>query len=120
WTPEAIGALRPELVESIALCVLIGVIGRCAQLPLTVWLETQMGFAAQQGHSMARLSDELVGVWNVPDGHAVSARLKADPANRWHDSNGGGVPSPVLAWWLCAAFLPMGVGLIVRCEPLLM
>ena len=120
WTPEAIGTLRPELVESIALCVLIGVIGRCAQLPLTVWLETETGFAAQRGHSMARLSDELVGVWNVPDGHAVAARLKADPTNRWHDSNGGGTPSPVLAWWLCAAFLPMGVGLIVRCGPLLM
>lgn len=118
WTPEAIGALRPELMESIALCVLIGVIGRCAQLPLTVWLETKMGFAAQRGHSMARLSDELVGVWNVPDGHAVAERLKADPTNRWHDSSDGEIPSPVLAWWLCGAFLPMGVGLIARCEPL--
>ncbi|MFM9960847.1 MAG: proton-conducting transporter membrane subunit [Planctomycetaceae bacterium] len=119
WTPEAIAALRPELVESIALCVLVGVIGRCAQLPLTVWLETETGFAAQRGHSMARLSDEMVGVWNVPDGHAVDERLKADPTNRWHAVNGSEISLPVLGWWLCAAFLPMGVGLIVRCEPLL-
>ena len=118
WTPEAIGALRPELIESISLCVLIGVIGRCAQLPLTVWLETEQGFAAQTGNSMTKLSDVMVGVWNVPDGHEVAERLKADRANRWHESQEDSVPSPVLAWWLCAAFLPTGVGLLVRFEPL--
>lgn len=119
WTPEAIGALRPELVESIALCLLIGVIGRCAQLPLTVWLETEAGFAAQAGSSMTKLSDEMVGLWNVPDGHQVAERLKADPSNRWHDSNEDSVPPVVLAWWLSAAFLPVGVGLLIRFEPLL-
>ena len=118
WTPDAIGALRPELIESIALCVLIGVIGRCAQLPLTVWLETEQGFAAQTGNSMSKLSDVMVGVWNVPEGHQVAERLKADRANRWHESHEDAVPSPVLAWWLCAAFLPVGIGLLVRLEPL--
>jgi NADH:ubiquinone oxidoreductase subunit 5 (subunit L)/multisubunit Na+/H+ antiporter MnhA subunit len=118
WTPEAIDVLRPELIESIALCVLMGVIGRCAQLPLTVWLETEQGFAAQTGNSMSKLSDVMVGVWNVPDGHEVAERLKADRSNRWHESSEDSVASPVLAWWLCAAFLPMGIGLLVRLEPL--
>lgn len=118
WTPEAIGALRPELIESIALCVFIGVIGRCAQLPLTVWLETEQGFAAQTGNSMTKLSDVMVGVWNVPDGHEVAERLNADRANRWHDPQEDSVPPTVLAWWLCAAFLPVGIGLLVRFEPL--
>ncbi len=118
WTPEAVGALRPELIESIALCVFVGVIGRCAQLPLTVWLETEQGFAAQSGNSMSKLSDVMVGVWNVPDGHEVAVRLKADRANRWHESSEDTVPSTVLAWWLCAAFLPLGIGLLVRLEPL--
>ncbi|MBC7818627.1 MAG: hypothetical protein IAG10_17195 [Planctomycetaceae bacterium] len=118
WTPEAIGALRPELVESIALCVLVGVIGRCAQLPLTVWLETEQGFAAQTGNSMSKLSDVMVGVWNVPDGHQVAERLKADRANRWHESPEDSVSPTVLAWWLCAGFLPVGIGLLVRFEPL--
>ncbi len=118
WTPEAIGALRPELVESMALFVFIGVIGRCAQLPLTVWLETEQGFAAQMGNSMSKLSDVMVGVWNVPDGHEVAERLKSDRTNRWHESNEESVPSTVLAWWLCAAFLPAGIGLLVRLEPL--
>ncbi len=118
WTPEAIGALRPELIESIALCVLVGVIGRCAQLPLTVWLETEQGFAARTGNSVTKLSEEMVGLWNVPDGHQVAERLKADPASRWHDSNENSVPPGVLAWWLSAAFLPVGVGLLVRFEPL--
>ncbi len=118
WTPKAIGALRPELIESIALCVVIGVIGRCAQLPLTVWLETEQGFAAQTGNSMSKLSDVMVGVWNVPDGHEVAERLKADRSNRWHESHADSVPSTVLAWWLCAAFLPAGIGLLVRFEPL--
>lgn len=118
WTPEAIGTLRPELIESIALCVLIGVIGRCAQLPLTVWLETEAGFAAQTGNSMTKLSDVMVGVWNVPDGHQVAERLKSDPANRWHESHADSIPPAVLAWWLCAAFLPVGIGLLVRFEPL--
>lgn len=119
WTPEAIGALRPELIESISLCVLAGIIGRCAQLPLSVWLETEAGFAAQAGSSMTKLSDEMVGLWNVPDGHQVAERLKADPSNRWHDSNGDSVLPVVLAWWLSAAFLPVGIGLLVRFEPLL-
>lgn len=118
WTPEAIGALRPELVESIALCLLIGVIGRCAQLPLTVWLETEAGFAAQAGNSMTKLSDEMVGLWNVPDGHAVAERLKSDPANRWHEPGDDSVPAAVLAWWLCASFLPVGIGLLIRLESL--
>lgn len=118
WTPEAIGALRPELIESIALCVLVGVIGRCAQLPLTVWLETEQGFAAQTGNSMSKLSDVMVGVWNVPDGHEVAERLKMDRANRWHDASEDSVTPAVLAWWFCAGFLPVGVGLLVRFEPL--
>ncbi len=118
WTPEAIGALRPELIESIALCVLIGVIGRCAQLPLTVWLETEQGFAAQTGNSMSKISDVMVGVWNVPAGHEVAERLNADRSNRWHESHEDSVPPTVLAWWLCAAFLPVGIGLLVRLEPL--
>ena len=118
WTPEAIGALRPELVESIALCVLIGIIGRCAQLPLTVWLETESGFAARAGHSMAKLSDELVGVWNVPNQHLVAERLKADPRNRWHEANRDSTPAAVLAWWLSAVFLPVGIGLQLRFESL--
>ena len=118
WTPEAIGALRPELIESIALCFLIGVIGRCAQLPLTVWLETEQGFAAQTGNSMSKISDVMVGVWNVPDGHEVAERLNADRSNRWHESPEESVPPTVLAWWLCAAFLPVGIGLLVRLEPL--
>lgn len=117
WTPEAIGALRPELIESIALCVLVGVIGRCAQLPLTVWLESEQGFAARTGNSVTKLSEEMVGLWNVPDGHLVAERLKSDPASRWHESNGNAVPPAVLAWWLCAAFLPVGVGLLVRFDP---
>lgn len=119
WTPEAIATLRPELVESIALCVLVGVIGRCAQLPLTVWLETEAGFAAQAGSSMTKLSDEMVGLWNVPDGHHVAERLKSDPTARWHALPEGSVPSAVLAWWLSAAFLPVGIGLLIRMEPLL-
>lgn len=118
WTPEAIGALRPELIESIALCVLVGVIGRCAQLPLTVWLETEAGFAAQVGSSMTKLSDEMVGLWNVPSGHAVAERLRSDPANRWHEPSDESVPVAVLAWWLCASFLPVGIGLLIRLEPL--
>jgi NADH:ubiquinone oxidoreductase subunit 5 (subunit L)/multisubunit Na+/H+ antiporter MnhA subunit len=118
WTQRAIGALRPELIESMVLCIFIGVIGRCAQLPLTVWLETEHGFAAQSGNSMSKLSDVMVGVWNVPDGHEVAERLKADRANRWHEPSDDSVPSAVQAWWLCAAFLPMGVGLLVRFEPL--
>ncbi len=117
WTPAAIGALRPELIESIALCVLIGVIGRCAQLPLTIWLETEVGFAAQTGNSMMKLSDVMVGVWNVPDGHQVAKRLKSDPANRWHSADEDSVSPPVLAWWLCAAYLPVGLGLLFRFEP---
>ena len=119
WTPEAIGALRPELVESIVLCVLVGIIGRCAQLPLSVWLETEAGFAAQAGSSMTKLSDEMVGLWNVPDGHQVAERLKADPSNRWHEAAEDSVPPVVLAWWLSAAFLPVGIGLLIRLEPLL-
>ncbi len=118
WTPDAIGTLRPELIESIALCVLIGVIGRCAQLPLTVWLETEAGFAAQSGNSMTKLSDVMIGVRNVPAGHQVAERLKSDPANRWHESHADGVGPGVLAWWLCAAFLPVGIGLLVRFEAL--
>ncbi|TXT35205.1 MAG: NADH-quinone oxidoreductase subunit L [Planctomycetota bacterium] len=118
WTPEAIAALRPELVESIALCVLIGVIGRCAQLPLTVWLETEAGFAARTGNSMAKLSDEMVGVWNVPAGHQVAERLQADPQQHWHETVDESVPTTVMAWWLCAAFLPVGIGVLVRFEPL--
>lgn len=118
WTPEAIAALRPELVESIALCVLIGVIGRCAQLPWTVWLETEAGFAASSGSSMTKLADEMVGVWNVPAGHQVAKRLKSDPHGRWHEANSDSIPETVLAWWLCAAFLPIGIGLLIRFEPL--
>lgn len=118
WTPEAIGTLRSELIESIALCLLVGVIGRCAQLPLTVWLETETGFAAQAGSSMTKLSEEMVGLWNVPDGHVVAERLKSDPANRWHEPSDESVPAVVLAWWLCAAFLPVGIGLLIRLEPL--
>ena len=118
WTPEAIGALRPELIESIALCFLMGIIGRCAQLPLTVWLETEQGFAAQTGNSMSKMSDVMVGVWNVPDGHEVAERLNADRSNRWHEPPEDSVPPSVLAWWLCAAFLPVGIGLLVRLEPL--
>lgn len=118
WTTEAIGALRPELIESITLCVLVGVIGRCAQLPLTVWLETEQGFAARTGNSVTKLSEEMVGLWNVPEGHLVAERLKADPASRWQESNDNSVAPAVLAWWLCAAFLPVGVGLLVRFEPL--
>ena len=118
-TSEAIGAMRPELIESIALCVLIGVIGRCAQLPFTVWLETESGFAARAGHSMAKLSDELVGVWNVPDQHHVAEQLKSDPRNRWHEANGDSMSAVVLAWWLSGAFLPIGIGLLLRFEPLL-
>lgn len=117
-TPEAVGALRPELVESIALCLLVGVLGRCAQLPFTVWLETEAGFAAQAGNSMTKLSEEMVGLWNVPDGHQVAERLKADPSNRWHEPDGDSVPPTVLAWWLCAAFLPVGIGLLIRFESL--
>jgi NADH:ubiquinone oxidoreductase subunit 5 (subunit L)/multisubunit Na+/H+ antiporter MnhA subunit len=117
WTSEAMGALRPELIESIALCVLVGAIGRCAQLPLTVWLETEAGFASQAGNSMAKLSDEMVGVWNVPDGHQVAERLKSDPRNHWHDANGDSTPAAVWAWWLCGVFLPMGIGLLVQFEP---
>ncbi len=118
WTPEAIGALRPELIESMSLCVLVGIIGRCAQLPLTVWLETEQGFAAQKGNSMSKLSDVMVGVWNVPDGHEVAARLKADQASRWHVAPEDSCPPSVLAWWLCAGFLPVGIGLLMRFEPL--
>ena len=119
WTPEAIGALRPELLESIALCVLIGVVGRCAQLPLTVWLETESGFAARSGNSVTKLSGEMVGVWNVPAGHQVAERLKSDPRQRWHDADGDLIPATVMSWWLCAAFLPVGIGLLVRFQPLL-
>lgn len=118
WTPEAIGALRPELVESITLCLLVGVIGRCAQLPLTVWLETEAGFAAQAGSSMTKLSEEMVGLWNVPDGHQVAERLKTDPSSRWHEASDESVSAVVLAWWLCAAILPVGIGLLIRFEPL--
>ena len=118
WSPEAIGSLRPELIESIALCVFVGVIGRCAQLPLTVWLETKQGFAAQTGNSMSKISDVMVGVWNVPDGHEVAVRLNSDRSNRWHDALEDTVPPAVLAWWFCAAFLPVGIGLLVRLEPL--
>ena len=118
WTPEAIGALRPELIESIALCFLMGIIGRCAQLPLMVWLETEQGFAAQTGNSMSKMSDVMVGVWNVPDGHEVAERLNADRSNRWHEPSEDSVPPTVLAWWLCAAFLPVGIGFLVRLEPL--
>lgn len=119
WTAEAIGTLRPELIESIALCVLIGVIGRCAQVPMTVWLETEAGFASQRGRSMTKLSDEMVGLWNVPDGHQVAERLKSDPRNRWHRLDGDAVAPAVLAWWFGAAFLPIGVSLLVRFEPLI-
>lgn len=119
WTPDVIGALRPELIECIALCVLFGVIGRCAQLPLTVWLETEQGFAAQAGNSMSKLSDVMVGVWNVPDGHHVADRIKADRSSYWHEPAEESVPSTVLAWWLCAGFLPVGIGLLARFEPLL-
>ena len=118
WTPEAIATLRPELIESIALCVLIGVIGRCAQLPLTVWLETESGFAAQAGNSMTKLSGEMIGVWNVPDGHQVAERLKSDPRQRWHEADGDSIPAVTMSWWLCAAFLPVGIGLLVRFQPL--
>ena len=117
-TPVAIAALRPELVESIALCVLIGVIGRCAQLPLTVWLETEAGFAARAGNSMTKLADEMVGLWNVPDGHQVAERLQSDPQQRWHAADGDSTPATVLAWWLCGAFLPVGIGVLIRFEPL--
>jgi NADH:ubiquinone oxidoreductase subunit 5 (subunit L)/multisubunit Na+/H+ antiporter MnhA subunit len=119
WTKGAIERLRPELVESIAVCVLIGVIGRCAQLPLTVWLEPEPGFAARTGHSIARITDEMVGLWNVPDGHQVAQRLRSDPSNRWHTPEDESTPAPVLAWWMCAAFLPIGVGLLIRFEPFL-
>lgn len=118
WTPERMGSLRPELLEGIALCVLVGVIGRCAQLPLTVWLETEAGFAAQVGNSMTKLSEEMVGVWSVPEGHHVAGRLMADRSNRWHESDADAVPAAVLAWWLCGAFLPVGIGLLVRMESL--
>lgn len=119
WTSSAIAALRPELVESIVLCLVVGVIGRCAQVPLTVWLETESGFAAKAGRSLAKLSEELVGVWNVPDGHHIAERLRRDRARYWHETAEHEAPATVWAWWLCAAFLPVGVGLLMRCEPLL-
>lgn len=119
WTADAIERLRPELVESIAVCVLMGVIGRCAQLPLTVWLEPEPGFAAKSGHSIAKIVDEMVGWWNVPAGHRVAQRLESDPSNRWHTPDDESTPAPVLAWWMCAAFLPIGVGLLIRMEPFL-
>ncbi len=119
WTAEALARQRPELLSSIALCVLAGVIGRCAQLPLSVWLEAEAGFAAKTNRSVVKLSDEMVGLWNVPDGHQVAERLNADPASRWHAAEGDSIPAPVLAWWLCAAFLPVGICVLARFEPLL-
>lgn len=118
WTGEAIGQLRGEMIETISLWILIGVLGRCAQLPLTVWLESETGFAARSGQSVAKLSDEMVGLWNVPDGHQVAARLHADPHNRWHEPPDSSVSSVVLAWWLSAVFLPVGVGLLLRLAPI--
>ncbi len=118
WTKEALAGQRAELLNSVALCVLIGVIGRCAQLPLSVWLETEAGFAATANRSAVTLSDEMVGLWNVPDGHEVAERLRADPTNRWHATDDDAIPAPVLAWWLCGAFLPVGVGVLLRFEPL--
>jgi NADH:ubiquinone oxidoreductase subunit 5 (subunit L)/multisubunit Na+/H+ antiporter MnhA subunit len=119
WTKEAIAQQRPELLSSVALCVLIGVIGRCAQLPLSVWLESETGFAARSNRSVVKLSDEMVGLWNVPDGHHVAERLKIDPANRWHSGDEDAISAAVMGWWLCAAFLPVGIGVLVRFEPLL-
>ena len=119
WTADVIAGQRSELLSSMALSVLIGVIGRCAQLPLTVWLETETGFAAQANRSVAKLSDEMVGLWNVPAGHHVAERLKADPASHWQNGDEDAIPGTVMAWWLCAAFLPVGIGVLVRFEPLL-
>ena len=119
WTTEAIARQRPELLSSVALCVLIGVIGRCAQLPLSVWLESETGFAAKSNRSVVKLSDEMVGLWNVPDGHQVAERLKADPAGRWQTDDDEAISASVMAWWLCAAFLPVGIGVLLRFEPLL-
>ena len=119
WTTEAIARQRTELLSSIALTVLIGVIGRCAQLPLSVWLEAETGFAANSNHSMAKLSNEMVGLWNVPDGHHVAERLKADPASRWQNEEDEAISASVMAWWLCAAFLPVGICVLIRFEPLL-
>lgn len=119
WTTEAIARQASDLLGSVALCVLIGVIGRCAQLPLSVWLETETGFAAKSNRSVVKLSDEMVGLWNVPDGHYVADRLKADPAGRWHNGDDEAISASVMAWWLCAAFLPVGICVLLRFEPLL-
>ena len=119
WTTEAIARQRTDLLSSIALTVLIGVIGRCAQLPLSVWLEAETGFAAKSNHSMAKLSNEMVGLWNVPDGHHVAERLNADPASRWQNEEADAISASAMAWWLCAAFLPVGICVLIRFEPLL-
>ena len=119
WTVEAIARQRSDLLGSVALCVLIGVIGRCAQLPLSVWLETETGFAAKSNRSVVKLSDEMVGLWNVPDGHHVADRLKADPAGRWQNGDDEAISASVMAWWLCVAFLPVGICVLLRFEPLL-
>ena len=119
WTTEVIARQRTDLLSSIALTVLIGVIGRCAQLPLSVWLEAETGFAANSDHSVVELSNEMVGLWNVPDGHHVAKRLKADPASRWQNADDEAISASVIAWWLCAAFLPVGICVLIRFEPLL-
>ncbi len=113
-TNEAVAALRPEVFDGIALWLSAAIACRCGQVPLSVWLETESGFAARANRSMANLSDELVGVWNVPDGHHVADRLKADPANRWQTVAAGSLPASVLAWWQSAAFLPLGFFVLVR------
>ncbi len=118
WSSEEIGKIRSEMIETISLWMLIGILGRCAQLPLTVWLEGESGFAARAGHSMAKLSDQMVGLWHVPDGHEVADRLQTDPRNRWHEPTETSTPMPVIAWWLSAAFLPIGVGLLLRLSPI--
>lgn len=119
WTTDAIARQRSDLLGSVALCVLFGVIGRCAQLPLSVWLETEAGFAAKSNRSVVKLSDEMVGLWNVPDGHHVADRLKSDPTARWQNGDDDAISASVMAWWLCAAFIPVGVCVLLRFEPLL-
>ncbi len=113
-TNEAVAALRPEVFDGIALWLSAAIACRCGQVPLSVWLETESGFAARANRSMTNLSDELVGVWNIPDGHQAADRLKADPSSRWRTFAEGSLPASVLAWWLSAAFLPLGFFLLVR------
>ena len=46
FSADSVNALPVGIPDSIGLYVLIAAIGRCAQIPLSMWLETERGFAA--------------------------------------------------------------------------